>query len=210
MALPTDVFLTETQLNNVFWSLTMQLLGYDPAEYSDSTNLPTAMPVRISWQSEGAPAWKITEDICSLRIIEIDDSYNRPRNITFSALDDDNLTQEMAYTRVIQVDFVFRGPNAFDHAAIAKDRIFYQEYHDILYASNLYLILDIPAPIKAPELFQNQWWKRVDLTMQFNELVVRNIAVPIIKSATVTVETEDPGGNIDSSDVEITIDTKTR
>ena len=162
----------------------MQMLGFD-------ITIPgNAYFVRVSWPTTGAPAWKITEDVAFLRVIESDDKYNRQREDKFVGLDADNGTNIMRFTRVMQVFWTFYGPNSFENAQAIRDQMFYQDYHDILANSNLYLIPDIVSPVRAPELFQGQWWERTDLNMRFNELVSKDLTIPYIKSAEIIIEND--------------------
>ena len=186
----SDISLTINELNIIFQTLTMQMLGLD-------ITIPgNAYFVRVSWPTTGAPAWNITEDIAFLRIVESDDKYNRQREDKFVGLDSDNGTNIMRFTRVMQVFWTFYGPNSFENAQVIRDRMFYQDNHDILANSNLYLIPDIVSPIRAPELFQGQWWERTDLNMRFNELISKDLTIPYIKSAEIIIE-DDSGILVD-------------
>lgn len=189
-----DIFLTLTQLEDLFVDLTVQALGIDT-----KTN-PKA--VRVSWPTGGAPAWKVHEEVVFLRVYEVDNQYNRQREVKITPIDDNNVNQETTYTRVIGVSWIFYGSSSFDRAAELKDKIFYQDFHDLLALSNVFLVPDVPAPARAPELYNGQWWQRTDLTMLFNEHVARNIAVPIIKSSQITVYA-DKDGEIDTSVVNV-------
>ncbi len=189
-----DIFLTLEQLEDLFVAVTVQALGINTKTDPDA--------VRVSWPTGGAPAWKVHEDIAFLRVYEPDSQYNRQREVKITPLDDDNVNQETTYTRVIGVSWIFYGPRSFDRAAALKDKIFHQEIHDLLALSNVYLVPDIPAPHRNPELYNGQWWQRTDLTMQFNEHVARNIAVPVIKSAEITVYA-DKDGEIDTAVVNV-------
>jgi hypothetical protein len=175
----TDINLTLSQLNELFQTLTMSILGLDSAKPA------SAYAVRISWPTGGAPAWKIKEDVCFLKIVEQDNPYNRQRERSF---DGSASNQATSYTRVINVSFVFYGPNSFDHAQTVRDGLFAQTNHDTLSANNLYMVPDIAAPVRCPELFEGQWWERVNVNMNFNELVVKNTAVNSLNSVTVTLK----------------------
>ena len=190
----TDTYLTLSEIGVLFQSLTMSILGLDPTNWNAYSASPStwigAVPanpyynVRLAWPTEGAPAWKITEDVVFLQCIEIDDSYNRQRETSF---DLSNSNQATSYTRVIQVSFIIYGPNSFDNARKIKDSIFYQQNHDTLASNNLYMIPDIIAAMRSPELFEGQWWERVTMNMSFNEFIVSNTSVLSIESAVITV-----------------------
>jgi hypothetical protein len=108
--------------------------------------------------------------------------------MNMSDLPEWNLNMETDYTRVIEVSWVFYGPHSFATAQAVRDNIFYPETQYLLNSNNLYLIPNITAPVRAPELFMSRWWERTDLTILFNELVVRNVTIHAIKSTEVIVE----------------------
>lgn len=184
MPLPADTALTLKQFEDLFQALTCTLLGIDVSAHPDY--------VRISWPTGGAPAWLITDDIVFLQVTEIDNPYNRQREVKFDPYDTLNADQVTNFTRVMQVAWTLYGPNSFDHSQTIRDTIFYQTNHDTLAVQNIFLIPDIYATRRIPELFQGQWWERTDLSMKFNELIIRNLAVPYIQSADITVQVDEP------------------
>ena len=115
-------------------------------------------------------------------------------------LDADNANQETTYTRILEASWVFYGPSSFDNARKVKDGLFYELNRETLAGHNLYPVPSSPNPVRVPEVFQGQWWERVDLRMLFNEQVVVNLTVPYLKSAEITVEE----GNGDQTIVEVT------
>lgn len=141
--------------------------------------------VRIAWQN--APSAKYGEDVCHIRATEWDSPYNRQRHIVVQALDDVSVNIQTSYTRVLDIGFVLYGPRAYDNASKLRDAIFYQPNKLAAAEQNIYLIPDIPAPRRIPELFQGQWWERADLSIRFNNLVVRNFAVPAIEAVNIIV-----------------------
>jgi hypothetical protein len=185
-----DTALTLAQLNTLFQTLTMTLLGLDPSA-PDS-----AKKVRIAWQQCGAPAWKITDDMVSVRCLEADDPYNRQREVENSRIDDVTLNQATSYTRVNSVTWVFYGPNSYSNAQKVRSGIFYQENRDLLSRSNIYPIPDIVSPRRIPENENAQWWERVDLTISFNELVIENVTEGVITS--VDIRFYDERGTVDT------------
>jgi hypothetical protein len=192
---PVDIYLTRQQLEAVFQSVTAQVLGLDPNQ-----------GVRCAWQTQGAPSWKITEDVAVVRAVEDDDPYNRQRTVTIMPLplagnpslpDPNNVNRQTTYTRVIRCVWSIYGPHSFDNAAILKDWLFYESTRSIFAASNLYFKTDIVASRRVPEFFQGQWWEREDFAVQFNEKIVRNITINTITSAAVVVG--DENGNTDAT-----------
>jgi hypothetical protein len=181
MVMMADTILTLDTLNETFQRLTMTMLGL--SQSSQAINA-SAYKVRLSWPEDGAPAWKKEEDVCFIQCYEVDDAYNRQRN---EGLSKDNLHLETSYTSVNQVGWIFYGPNSYANAKLVKDSLFTQTIRDSLKRVNVFLIPDLKSPMRAPELFQNQWWPRVDFTAHFNELVIRRPSADLIQSATISL-----------------------
>ena len=179
-----DTILSVAEINTLFQKITALVIGYDYDNDPDTVGAA----VRISWPTEGMPAFKVDDDVTFIRAIERDSEYNRQRNMNMSDLPEWNLNMETDYTRVIEINWVFYGPNSFATAQAVRDNIFYPETQYLLNSNNLYLIPNITAPIRAPELFMSRWWERTDLTMLFNELIVRNVTIHAIKSVEVIEE----------------------
>lgn len=176
-----DLYLKIQQLNSIFWTLTVQMLGLDPT-------LPeTNSAVRISWPKDGAPAWKIDDDVCFIKVVPQDDEYNRIRELEYTNIegDDLNVNQAMSYTRVLRLMWAFYGPNSEDNAQTLRDQLFYQDIHDALVPYNIYMITDIVEPIRSPEMYETRWWERVDIHVEFNELITRYKVVPCINNVNI-------------------------
>ena len=165
-------------------TLTLAMLDIDPA--SDGAY----SKVRVDWSRGGAPAWKVTDDVCFLRCAEDDDEYNRIREVKLTGRDDVSLTRTTTYTRVWRVNWILYGPNSFDHARMVRSALFGPLAHDALAASNLYFIPTPAAPVRLPELFSGNWWERTDFSARFNEAVTEVETISSIASAEIIVETE--------------------
>ena len=189
--MPTDIYMTLSQLNELFQGLVIDMLGYEktgsPADYSEAAY--TA--VRLAWPTDGAPAWEIDDDVVFIRIMEHDEPINRQRETKLTAPTAFTLNEETTYTRVLELYLVFYGPNSFDRAQAIRDAFFYDEYHWQLAQDHIYMIPDVEAPRRAPELFQGQWWERTDVTFRFNEKVAKNRSINIIESAEFAVHNDD-------------------
>ena len=203
-----NIILSISELNLLFQSLTLSILGYDNIAISAwnhylaliaahtwnplSDPIPTNPYyfVRIEWPTEGAPAWKITEDIAFVRCVEVDNPYNRQRDYNLTERDADNVNEQRQYTRIMEASWVFYGPNSYDNSQIVKDALFYQINHDILTLSNLHLIPDFASARRVPELFEGNWWERVDISMRFNEFIQRESTIPYIENAEITIESD--------------------
>jgi hypothetical protein len=176
-----DTYLTLKQIGNLFWKTTTIMLGLDP-------DLPAnANKVRLAWPTEGAPGWKITEDVVFIRIGDADDQINIIRDTVYSTLNDDNANQETAYTRVLNVHWSCYGPNAFDNAFMIRNKLYSPDIRNLLEDKQVFLIPQISSPVRAPELYNGQWWERTNVSAKFNEAIQFNNTVPYFKSATVAV-----------------------
>lgn len=198
--LPSDIALSVRELNQVFQSFALYAVGLGGAKEAwdawDQGGRDGAEPqnpygrVRVSWPTAGAPAWGIDEDIIFLQATEADGSYNRQRDVRTLPYSEHQCDYESRYTRIINVAWVLYGPNSFSDAQALRDYAFHPLQHSAWWVKNLFLIPDMVAPRRVPEIFQGRWWERVDLAMQFNELIVRNVAINYIESAEVTIRAD--------------------
>jgi hypothetical protein len=175
--------LTPQQINQVIQAATLAYFGLtpEPAAYA---------LVRVGWQTQGEPAWAITDDVCIINCVEEDDPYNRTRDMSYiPVLDESEFNEVTTYTRVWGVRWTLYGPNSYDRARIIRSALYTQLAHDIIYQANLFAVMDFPAPVRAPELFAGQWWERVDFKCQFNEAVTEAPTVNAVESVEVITET---------------------
>lgn len=176
----TSTALTDAALFAILQSLVCGMLGIT----GDATN--TA--VRQEWNTDGAPAWTIGEDVTFIEVLEAENSYEDLRDIFYNPQDDDNVTQVINYTRVWRITFIQRGPNGFDRTRTLKTALLLDWTHDSLATSNLYMVPKIRPAIKVPEEFQKQWWQRNDLTIYIYEQINDSLSnVGIIKSVELKV-----------------------
>ena len=171
--------MTIKEAENLFKGVTLDMLGGSPPA-----------DVRISWPTQGAPAFGINQDVIFLRVIEQDGQYNRQKEREYTNIDADTKNQALLYTRILNVTWIFYGPNSFDNAQTVRDKIFYQQHHDTLAKQQVYLITDFQAPRRAPDLFQGDWWERVDLSISFNEQIIRNEIISTVLSAEIGIESD--------------------
>lgn len=182
--------MTIKELENSFWTITMTLLGYD------TTDTTLQDKVRMDWPTQGQPAFDVDEDVIFLKVLPFDDNYNRIRDMSYKVSDssDTTLVETYSYTRVIGVTWVCYGPNSNTNAQIIRNKMFYDTFNagmELLDSYGLYLVSDIKEPTRIPEEFNNLWWERTDLSMQFNYLVSDDVEVPSVNSVPVEVNGED-------------------
>lgn len=180
-----DVVLTLTQIENIFQDMTTRILGYDPSVAANGDR------VRISYQPEGAPGWKRTDDIVFIRVGLVPDLVAQQRDISYSPISQQQSNRKVTYTRVLSVQWILYGPNSFDKADVIRNGLYLPSYRDTLKANNLFMVLDsVQVPTRMPELLNSQWWERVDFSANFNESVTRESKVQNIEVATAGLYTE--------------------
>lgn len=169
----TDTVLTLTQIENLFQSITSQIL-----------NVTDPSIVRIGWSQDGAPAWRINDDICFLLVNYADTPITRQFETSYDATTE---TLSQSSIQAIRVAWTLYGPGSFDNANLIRSNLFQQTYQTQFSANNLALVTDVTMPTRVPELFNGQWWNQTSFYAQFNELVIRQTSVPYLTSADVEV-----------------------
>lgn len=179
--------MTISELETAFWTITMTMLGYDPA--STSSNI--LGKVRTDWPTLGQPEFDVTEDLVFLKVVPVDDNYNRIRDMSWVPTDSTGVTlaETYTYTRVIGVSWICYGPNSNEAAQTIRNKMFYAT--DVLDGYGLYLIPDTAEPQRAPEEFNQLWWERTDLFMKFNTLVTDTVDVPSVASVPLNINGND-------------------
>lgn len=167
-------------LEDLIRKATLELLGLPD-------NKATASRVRIAWPTNGAPDWKINEDVIFIRVYPIDEPYNRLKDIRYQNNDSESLRQTESYTRVIAVSWVFYGPNSFDDADTLRNNL---SRNERLRNNKVYVVDDLASPLRLPELYNGRWWERTDFTAYFYEEISRDHVIPVISGAQVIIKTD--------------------
>jgi hypothetical protein len=184
----SDSVLTLKQLETIFQTITLLMLGYEATD--ENANF-----VRIAWMTSGQPAFKIGENIAFVRCIETDDVINRAREVELEYQESpEGFVARMSSVRVINCQWNFYGSNSWDNAQMVRDKLFFTKYHDILALKDIYMVLDIKAPVRMPESIQGSWWERVDLNADFNNGVIREDTENVINSVDINFD----NGNIEA------------
>jgi hypothetical protein len=149
--------------------------------------------VRIEYGTAGQPSQQVSDDVCYLRCMPNGtDPYSRIRERSNSAGDDDtSLIENWTYTNVWSAHFCFYGPNSYDRARAVRSA-FYQDYFtDLLGQNQLFPVSDFPEPVRAPEVFDGQWWERADMEFVLYEFVQETISRQTVASVEVIVSDAD-------------------
>lgn len=188
--------LTPAQMAAVFQTLTARIFGY-PIPSTPDVNSKAYYAVRVGWQQQGQPAFKINEDTCVLTAYPENDDYSRVRDALTAVNDSaDTDTLNMEYTQVWRIHWTLYGPNAYDRARLIVSSMSLDWVHDYLAAppspglNPIYALASWDRPKYVPENFQGQWWQRADVDLKFNELVLEATTVSTALSATIILNTD--------------------
>lgn len=181
--------LVPAQIETIFQAVTLSM-GLNLTQYQDPVDSSTLPPnpyygCRIGWEQRGQPFQKIDEDVVYVRCIEVDDQYNRVRDLSYQ--NSPVFTETWNYTRIWETYWTVYGPNSFDNARIIRSSLFLQGIHDQFASAQLYWVSDPAAPVRMPEYKDDQWWERVDFRARFNEFVTEQNNPQSVVSAEVIV-----------------------
>lgn len=172
-----DTILTLTELKNIFWELISDMLLLNSTERN--------YKVRKSFSQDGQPGWNAGEDITFFNIKTIDDIMSYTRDVLISDATPTTVNRDVGYTRVIEVQIICYGANSYDNAELIKHKLYLPEFQEFLSGYNLYMVLEVKAPMRTTELYNGQWWERSDLTIRFNEQIIREQEINCIESVDV-------------------------
>lgn len=172
-----DSVLSLSEIEDIIWNCTIRNLGLDPVDKGSQKR------IRIGYPTEGAPAWKRTENVGFILVSLANDPVAQQIEMSYKNASSTTIDQVSSYTRVIQVSWTFYGPSSFDDA----DRVRAGLFRSPLSFAPLHLVTDVPSPVRLPEMFGGQWWERSSFSARFNEKVVRSSAINYIDSADVQV-----------------------
>jgi hypothetical protein len=177
--------LTVSQINILLQALTCGMISINP---------PDPSQVRIDWPTEGQPvADSPSEDVCYLRAVIIDDSYDKLRDLARTNQEPSPTPVQYTwnYTRVWSISWILYGPASLARSTALRSALFMDYFTDQLSLSNLFPNPDNQAPTRVPELANAQWWERSDFSCEMNEFVTETISVPAVQSVPVTVQSEE-------------------
>lgn len=170
--------LTEDGCAKLVQAITAGVFGFtiDP----DNPQDPAFARVRVGWPPTGAPGFLQAEDVCFVRVNAQQDAFTDTRDevIIPGADYTQPATSQVTYNRAWSFRWVHYGPNAFDSARLLISALLLDFTAYQFEAAALALVTEIPAPTRAPELFQGGWWDRTDVTAEFYELVTETIEQP--------------------------------
>lgn len=172
-----SLILTQTQLEDLFADVGTDITGL------------TQDKVRIAYQGKGQPGYELNENILFLYVSRQNDNYDRKRDITYTPLNGnaDYCLRTIKYTRVYRVLWTFYGDAANEYADTLCNGLLLPEYNVTLLNNGIGVITDIVTPRTTRELFNGQWWNRVDVETTYNVRTVRETNVPYIIGAEIQI-----------------------
>lgn len=170
------------EFESLMWAELMDILGYSVNQ------LPP--PVRRSWPADGAPDWKLTDNVVFMQCTEAAEDIMQPIDERWQSEGRDFL-RESASTRTIQLRLNAYGPACYE--SLLKLRLELLLGRPKLKKQKIYIIPGKDSVQYAPELFQGRWWKRADLTLYFNVLISVESIVKAIEEVNVTIKANEPG-----------------
>lgn len=169
------------EFESLVWAELMDILGYDTKQVPP--------PVRRSWPTDGAPDWKITDNVVFMQCTEAAEDIMQPVDERWQSAGRDFL-RESASTRTMQLRLNAYGPACYE--SLLKLRLELLRGRASLKKQKIYIIPGTDSIQYAPELFQGRWWKRADLTLYFNALITVESVVNAIEEVNVTVKANEP------------------
>jgi hypothetical protein len=156
---------TIIEFEDIMQPLIVRALGWDISSPDKSND------VRIGWQTEGAPAFGVNDNVVFINATPVDHQINRQHDVLLENSSPD-LLQTKSFTRVMAINLVAYGSDCISNLMAIKMAMFDDDYRYELAAEKIYLVADIEEPRRMPEQFQNQWWERGDMQLKFNELII--------------------------------------
>lgn len=157
-------------LDDIFTGLIVGLAGYDPAL------------VRPRWQVTIPKMPDPSVDWCAIGVTEDEPDDNAAITHDPTGNGQDNLIRQ----ETIRVLASFYGPNARGLAKQVRDGLYIPQNWEVL--ENSLLAFIATDTIRAvPELLNNNWLRRYDMSIRFRRMLHRSYAVENILSAEITI-----------------------
>jgi hypothetical protein len=171
---PTGVAPTEdADLDSIFQQLIVGITG-----------LPGSM-VRPRWQATVPKQPEPATNWCAVGVTGIEHDANSYEQHNPAGSGSDTLIRH----EVITVLCSFYGANALSYAAQARDGMYVAQNNSTLDQFEMGLV-EVGSIVPAPELVNQQWIRRFDVSMRIRRRVVRTYQILTILSAEATANSE--------------------
>lgn len=146
--------------------------------------------VRIGWELDGPPAFKITDNVIFITATPFDDPINRQQDVSAEESSPD-LEVTSSSTRVMTLNVIAYGSSASLNLQTIKLAMANNESVRRELATNgIYFIPNTVEQRRLPESFQGRWWERADMQLRFNELLSDTQQQNQVDSVEVTIDKE--------------------
>lgn len=172
-----------SEFEDIIQPLFVRALGWDISSPDKSND------VRIGWQTEGAPAFGVNDNVVFITAVPVDNQINRQHDILLENSSSD-LLQTKGFTRVMAINVIAYGSDCVSNLLTIKMAMFDDDYRYELAAEKIYLVTDVEEARRTPENFQGQWWERADMQLKFNELIIIEKQINSVDSVEVEANQE--------------------
>lgn len=147
--------------------------------------------VRPRWQMLPPKEPEIAVDWCGVGVLnETPDAGNQ--STTHDPNDADGLGSSTTRQQsTLEIMASFYGPNARGNASLLRDGLMVSQNREALFALDMGLISKPGPSVRVPELVNNQWRNRVDLTFSIRRSVARTWPIENLLGAPITIEADD-------------------
>lgn len=147
------------------------------------TGLPGNM-VRPRWQPTVPKQPDPATNWCAVGVTGIEHDAN-----SYEQMHTDGLSETLIRHEIITVLCSFYGLNALSNAAQARDGMYVAQNNSTLDQYEMGLV-EVGSMVTAPELVNQQWIRRFDLSMRIRRRVVRTYQVLNVLSAQASVDSD--------------------
>ncbi|MBB3004363.1 hypothetical protein FHX57_006745 [Paraburkholderia tropica] len=148
------------------------------------TGLPGNM-VRPRWQPTVPKQPEPSTNWCAIGVTGIEHDANSYEHHDPTGSGTDTLIRH----EIITVLASFYGPNALSNAAQARDGMYVQQNNATLDQYEMGMV-EVGSIVTAPELVNQQWIRRFDLSLRIRRRVVRTYQILTVLSAQATLKAE--------------------
>lgn len=172
-----NLVLTQEQLEDLFANSGQAITGFK------SEN------VRIAYSEKGQPGYSIRDNVLFVYVARQNDPYDRKQDKYYTPINGNptNCLRTVKYTRVYKVLWTFYGRAANEKADELCHGLLLPENNEALQLNGVGIITDIVTPRTTRELFNGQWWNRVDVETMYNVRTVRENEEPYIIAADIEI-----------------------
>lgn len=147
--------------------------------------------IRPRWQPDPPDQPSVSTDWCAIGITNITPDGNAyVGHFSGPSVDDLTAFDQMQRHETLEITASFYGPNGGSYAGMLRDGLAIAQNREPLTAQGMAYV-DTQGFVALPELVNQQFIRRQDVTLRFRRIVVRSYPVLNIRAADVAVLTSD-------------------